>query len=49
MCASPNRGRCSGQLLGFESEKHGGALDALVYRILGPVGEGIAPKEIGYA
>ena len=31
------------------SEKHGGALDALVYRILGPVGEGIAPKEIGYA
>jgi len=37
-----------GQLLGFGSEKHDGAVDALVYLILGLVGEGIAPQENHY-
>lgn len=34
------------QLLGFGVEKHDDAVDALVYLILGLVGEGIAPQEI---
>jgi predicted phage terminase large subunit-like protein len=36
------------QLLGFGGEKHDDAVDALVYLILGLVGEGIAPREIHY-
>jgi hypothetical protein len=36
------------QLLGFGVEKHDDAVDALVYLILGLVGEGIAPQEIHY-
>lgn len=37
-----------GQLLGFGVEKHDDAVDALVYLILGLVGEAIAPQEIHY-
>jgi predicted phage terminase large subunit-like protein len=36
------------QLLGFGSEKHDDAVDALVYLILGLVGEGISPQEVRY-
>jgi predicted phage terminase large subunit-like protein len=36
------------QVLGFGAEKHDDAVDALVYLILGLVGEGIAPQEIQY-
>jgi hypothetical protein len=36
------------QLLGFGAEKHDDAVDALVYLILGLVGEGIAPQDIHY-
>ena len=36
------------QLLGFGVEKHDDAVDALVYLILGLVGEGIAPQEVHY-
>jgi predicted phage terminase large subunit-like protein len=36
------------QLLGFGVEKHDDAVDALVYLILGLVGEGISPQEIHY-
>jgi predicted phage terminase large subunit-like protein len=36
------------QLLGFGGEKHDDAVDALVYLILGLVGEGIAPQEVHY-
>jgi predicted phage terminase large subunit-like protein len=36
------------QLLGFGVEKHDDGCDALVYLILGLVGEGIAPQEIHY-
>lgn len=37
------------QLLGFGSEKHDDAVDALVYLILGLVGEGIEELKIHYA
>lgn len=36
------------QLFGFGIEKHDDAVDALVYMILGAVGEGIAPMKIHY-
>ena len=36
------------QLLGFGAEKHDDAVDALVYLILGLVGEGISPQDIHY-
>jgi predicted phage terminase large subunit-like protein len=36
------------QLLGFGGETHDDAVDALVYLILGLVGEGIAPQEVHY-
>jgi hypothetical protein len=36
------------QLLGFGIEKHDDAVDALVYLILGLVGEGIALQEVHY-
>ena len=36
------------QLLGFGAEKHDDAVDALVYLILGLVGDGIEPQEINY-
>lgn len=36
------------QLLGFGVEKHDDGVDALVYLILGLVGEGIAPQEVHY-
>lgn len=36
------------QLLGFGVEKHDDGVDALVYLILGLVGEGISPQEIHY-
>ena len=36
------------QLLGFGVEKHDDGVDALVYLILGLVGEGIALQEIHY-
>jgi predicted phage terminase large subunit-like protein len=36
------------QLLGFGVEKHDDAVDALVYLILGLVGEGISPQEVHY-
>jgi len=36
------------QLLGFGVEKHDDAVDALVYLILGLIGEGISPHEIHY-
>ena len=36
------------QLLGFGVEKHDDAVDALVYLMLGLVGEGIAPQEVHY-
>ena len=36
------------QLLGLVGAKHDDAVDALVYLILGPVGEGIAPQDINY-
>ena len=38
----------STQLLGFGGEKHDDAVDALVYLILGLVGEGISPQGIQY-
>ena len=37
-----------GQLLGLGVETHDDAVDALVYLILGIVGEGIAPQEVHY-
>lgn len=36
------------QLLGFGLAKHDDAVDALVYLILGLVGEEIAPQEVHY-
>jgi hypothetical protein len=36
------------QLLGFGVENHDDGVDALVYLILGLVGEGISPQEIHY-
>jgi hypothetical protein len=45
---SSDRVRCLCHRLGFGSEKHDDACDALVYLILGLVGEGIAPQEIHY-
>jgi predicted phage terminase large subunit-like protein len=36
------------QLLGFGSEKHDDAVDALVYLILGLVGDGIEEQKIQY-
>jgi predicted DNA-binding protein len=36
------------QLLGFGSEKHDGAVDALVYLILGLVGDGIEEQKVHY-
>jgi predicted phage terminase large subunit-like protein len=37
-----------GQLLGFGAEKHDDAVDALVYLIIGLVGDGVSPQEIHY-
>jgi hypothetical protein len=36
------------QLLGFGIEKHDDAVDALVYLILGPVGDGIEEQKVHY-
>jgi predicted phage terminase large subunit-like protein len=36
------------QLLGFDSEKHDDAVDALVYLILGLVGDGIEEAKVHY-
>jgi hypothetical protein len=36
------------QLLGFGAEKHDDLVDALVYLILGLVGEGISPMDVHY-
>jgi hypothetical protein len=35
-------------IIGIGGEKHDDAVDALVYLILGLVGEGIAPQEVRY-
>jgi hypothetical protein len=36
------------QLLGFGAEKHDDAVDALVYLILGVIGDGIEEQKVHY-
>jgi hypothetical protein len=48
ICRIKFRNRLLTQLLGFGSEKHDDACDALVYFILGVIGDGIEEQKVHY-